>query len=420
MVTMQHQILHGDCLDRLKSLPDNSVDAVVTDPPYGLSREPNIAEVLGKWLNGEDYHHRSSGFMGNSWDSFVPGSSIWMEVNRVLKPGGYLSCFAGTRTQDLMTISLRLGGFNIRDCIAFLFMNGFPKGQDLGRLIEKSEIKNANRPNKLFEQFRDVCIQALERDGKSRKELREKLGNHMLSHYLTFGQQPALPKYRDYLIIRDYLELGHQFDEHFPKEAPRMEQITKRKEQGNTGFLSALHKGKNRSESIQPQSELAQKWAGYSSHLKPGHEPIIIARKSTNLSSVYNVLTHGVGALHIDAARIPNEERYPANVVTMENDYFFSEFFSITPRECSKKAGTKDRQTTWDDKPLSHKNDHPTVKNRKLMAWLIRLLCPPGGTVLDPFCGSGSTLVAAKKEGFSFIGIEREAEFVKIAKERCK
>src|SRR5690606_39264782 len=131
------KIIKGDCSDVLKTLPDNSVDAVVTDPPYGLSKEPDIYEVLTKWMNGEDYHHRSGGFMGKSWDSFVPGPSIWREVYRVLKPGGHALVFAGTRTQDLMTTALRLAGFEVRDVIEWLYFNGFPKSMDVSKAFDK-------------------------------------------------------------------------------------------------------------------------------------------------------------------------------------------------------------------------------------------------------------------------------------------
>src|SRR5690606_21916753 len=129
----QYTILHGDCLDRLKELPDNSVDSCVTDPPYGLSKEPDIGEVLTKWLAGEQYDHGHGGFMGKSWDSFVPHPDIWREVYRVLKPGGHALVFAGTRTQDLMTISLRMAGFEVRDVIEWLYFSGFPKNHDIGK-----------------------------------------------------------------------------------------------------------------------------------------------------------------------------------------------------------------------------------------------------------------------------------------------
>jgi len=124
MILPINQVIHGDCLEVLRTMPDNSVDAVVTDPPYGLSREPDIEEVLRHWLAGDDYNHRGGGFMGKEWDSFVPGPAVWREVCRVVKPGGHILCFAGTRTVDLMGISLRLGGFEIRDCLQWLYGSG--------------------------------------------------------------------------------------------------------------------------------------------------------------------------------------------------------------------------------------------------------------------------------------------------------
>src|SRR5690554_5504346 len=130
-------VIQGDCLDVLKTFEDNSVDSVVTDPPYGLSKEPDINEVLTKWMAGESYDHGHGGFMGKAWDSFVPHPDIWREVYRVLKPGGHALVFAGTRTQDLMTISLRLAGFEVRDVIAFLFFSGFPKSHNTHSVFKR-------------------------------------------------------------------------------------------------------------------------------------------------------------------------------------------------------------------------------------------------------------------------------------------
>src|SRR5690606_9010876 len=130
-------LYEGDCLEVMRELPSESVDAVVTAPPYGLSREPDIEEVLRHWLAGDDYKHRGGGFMGKTWDSFVPGPAVWREVARVLKPGGHILCFAGTRTVDLMGISLRLGGFEVRDCLQWLYGSGFPKSLDVSKAIDK-------------------------------------------------------------------------------------------------------------------------------------------------------------------------------------------------------------------------------------------------------------------------------------------
>lgn len=106
-MTKPYILLNDDCLNALKKIPDSSIEAVCTDPPYGLSKQPDIAEVMQHWLNDKTYEHKSTGFMGKSWDSFVPGPEYWREVYRVLKPGGHAAIFAGSRTQDLMSIALR-------------------------------------------------------------------------------------------------------------------------------------------------------------------------------------------------------------------------------------------------------------------------------------------------------------------------
>lgn len=115
------KLLRGDCRERLRDLDADSIHAVVTDPPYGLSKEPDIAEVLRHWLAGDDYQHGSGGFMGKSWDSFVPGPTYWKEVFRVMKPGAHLVAFGGTRTYDLLVLAIRMAGFEIRDQLAWMY-----------------------------------------------------------------------------------------------------------------------------------------------------------------------------------------------------------------------------------------------------------------------------------------------------------
>lgn len=136
---------HGDSLAVLRTLADNSVDSICTDPPYGLSKEPDIAEVLTHWLAGDDYVHTGSGFMTKMWDSFVPGPSVWREAFRVLKPGGYGLVFSATRTCDLMTIALRMAGFEIRDQISWVQSQGFPKSMDAARAINQ-HLKTSDSP----------------------------------------------------------------------------------------------------------------------------------------------------------------------------------------------------------------------------------------------------------------------------------
>ena len=384
-----NQIMHGDCLQVLRTFPSNAIDSVVTDPPYGLSREPDIREVLEKWLAGEDYTHRGSGFMGKTWDSFVPGPSIWREVYRVLKPGGHALVFAGTRTQDLMTTALRLAGFEIRDVIEWLYFNGFPKSMDVSKAFDK-------------------------RAGAER----EKIGK----------------------AIRG--SAGFSAD-----IVPR----PWKKKIGEVYDITA------------PATPLAKKWDGWGTALKPAHEPIIVARKPLDGTVADNVERWGTGAINIDACRIgmsvddreayikkgrsfdgvkisalfdekgerltpkysteetikrSEQGRFPANCVTTEPDAFFSKYFNVTPPELCKRASKRDRNSDWRGEEIGMTNRHPTVKPTDLMAWLVRLITPPGGIVLDPFAGSGSTCVAARREGFFFIGIEQELEYVKIARKR--
>ena len=132
---------HGDCLQHLRNLPDNSIDSIVTDPPYGLSNTGpgNVADTIVRWAGGErDHVPEGRGFMGRPWDAFVPPPAVWDECLRVLKPGGHMLVFAGSRTQDLMGLSIRLAGFELRDSLAWIYGSGFPKSLDVSKSIDKA------------------------------------------------------------------------------------------------------------------------------------------------------------------------------------------------------------------------------------------------------------------------------------------
>jgi site-specific DNA-methyltransferase (adenine-specific) len=143
-----NKVYNGDCYEWLSAFPDNTFTAVVTDPPYGLSNQPDMQEVLKNWMAGSDYEHRGAGFMGKTWDSFVPGPKIWEEVYRVLKPGGHVLSFSGTRTYDLMVTAMRLASFQVRDKMdyylditgykSWVYGSGFPKSLDISKAIDKA------------------------------------------------------------------------------------------------------------------------------------------------------------------------------------------------------------------------------------------------------------------------------------------
>src|SRR5690625_2285699 len=402
-----YTILHGDCLDRLKELPDNSVDSVVTDPPYGLSKEPDINEVEAKRTADKEHDHGHGGCMGKSWDSFVPHPDIWKEVHRVLKPGGHALVFAGTRTQDLMTISLRLAGFEVRDVIEWLYFSGFPKSHNVSKAFDR-------------------------RAGAER----EVVGRRTDGRYkYGFSEKATFDAYAE--------KVG-----------------------GSSGFSHSKS-----GEITAPATDLARKWDGWGTSLKPSHEPIIVVRKPLIDADTGRKLTvadcvekYGTGAINVDASRIatfgedaekhkaewnrtqsakqsdtatflsPKEKeadlrafakdgRFPANCITLDEGEFYSKYFdvssvaNITPQELSKKASKKDRNSDWKGEEIDG-NSHPTVKPTDLMAWLVRLVTPEGGTVLDPFAGSGSTLVAAKREGFGFVGVELTEDYIPIIEAR--
>ena len=145
----RNSVYTGDCVQVLKRFPGNFISGILTDPPYGLSKEPDMREVLQHWLDGDDYEHTSTGFMGKKWDSFVPGPKTWEAVMRVMKPGAHLLSFSGCRTYDLMLTAMRLAGVEVRDKIdmyvdqssyfSHCYGSGFPKS----RSVWKSDIRPA-------------------------------------------------------------------------------------------------------------------------------------------------------------------------------------------------------------------------------------------------------------------------------------
>jgi site-specific DNA-methyltransferase (adenine-specific) len=368
-------VIHGDSLDELKKLPDNSIDAVVTDPPYGLGNTSasNVADCLKAWANGNEWMPKGSGFMNKAWDAWVPPPALWAEVYRVLKHGGHALVFAGSRTQDLMSISMRLAGFELRDMLMWLYSSGFPKSHDVSKAINK------------------------------------KLGAE-----------------------REVISIEKRYNE--PNGLVKIGQGERKKIERK---ITA------------PATEQAKAWQGWGTALKPAYEPIILARKPLAGTVADNVLTHGVGGLNIDGCRIETNRDlgrankiddgmfsvghglnkqaqrkqqgleaqglWPANILldnALQDPLIKRYFYCAKPSPAERQAGVKDTEL--------HKNIHPTVKPITLMRYLCRLITPKGGTILEPFAGSGTTLIASHLEGFKHIGIEREEDYVKIIRARLK
>lgn len=473
---------HGDCLDVLATLPDASVDAVVTDPPYGLANtDPDhVIETLQRWIAGErDYLPGGRGFMGKEWDAFVPPVAVWDECLRVLKPGGHVLAFAGSRTVDLMTLGLRLAGFDIRDSIAWLYGSGFPKSMDVSKAIDKLDATDERTR-------RARAFQSWLRQYLTPQDVNRLTGTDMGHHLTTHPTQPAVATAELFDLLRSELPKVPQHIEDLVSERTVESQnfaarlVTGKHSAGThrgvSGFTVAGEGKERRDFAHTPE---AREWQGWGTALKPGHEPIVMARKPLTGTVAANVLEHGTGALNIDACRLhtqgsegrdytvkrlkpgatlnreggnwrpengaeyqgrTKDGRWPANVILDESQAEVLDEQSGTsksrvgkPRgaasgdgwgmtatgaEYSDEGGASRffyvAKAQKSERPVVDGVAHPTVKPLSLASWLVRLVTPPGGTVLEPFAGSGTTVEAAMREGFNVVAVEREADYLPL------
>ena len=356
-------ILNLDCRHGLAMLPDNSVDAIVCDPMYGLGKEPDALAMLQAWMNGKDYVHKSkSGFMGKEWDAFVPQPSMWRECWRVLKPGGYLLAFAGTRTQHLMALGLQISGFEIRDMIAWVYGSGYPK--------HRSSLKPALEP-------------------------------------ITMARKPAE---RATLLNID---------------ACRVEG----RERTEYGLSNATRTAGNTYGTPSPGADFDSTVGRYPANLIHDGSPEVLALfpdSAGSGGSVPNVKIsgYGDGAVGTGSAEYLGGERTKVDCGTGSAARFF---YCAKASKKDRNEGLEDRVPTYVGRYAGgggHEsyqiNPHPTVKPTELMRYLCRLVTPPGGLIVDPFAGSGSTGKAAILEGFQFIGFELDPQYTAIANARLE
>ncbi|HLS01277.1 MAG TPA: DNA methyltransferase, partial [Beutenbergiaceae bacterium] len=267
-------IHHGDCIQVMKAMPPESVDAIVTDPPYGL------------------------GFMGRKWDS-LPPSLEWAEAcYRVLKPGGHIAAFGGTRTWHRLAVAIEDAGFEMRDSLAWLYGSGFPKSHDVGKAIDKVN-GEAGRLHKFTAWMRTTGITA--------RQLNEATGTNMGGHYLTAASQPAIPTPDLWAKIRPLVgEVPDWVDELVERiEAER--EILHEKPAfgiGGKGTYNGHAEGATYKELGEAVTHEAAQWDGWGTALKPAFEPIVLARKPLVGTVAGNVLAHGTGAINVDACRV--------------------------------------------------------------------------------------------------------------------
>ena len=419
---MTHQLHHGDCLEVLRSMPDCSVDSIVTDPPYGLS------------------------FMGKKWDYDVPSVDVWVECLRVLKPGGHLLAFAGTRTQHRMAVRIEDAGFEIRDMIAWVYGSGFPKSMDVSKAIDKQRDDSED----IHRVVRWVEARRVE-SGVTRAQVEAHFETQNIGQALftiTAGSKSRVATWEQWIELKSLLKFDNDMDAEVwrlngrkgkPGEAFAEREVVGQ-HKTDMGGLGGERLGQAGGNITAPSTDAAKEWQGWGTALKPALEPITVARKPLVGTVAENVLQHGTGAINVDGGRVGKREKEQfigakSGTVNSYGNYFYEKSGTPLPEgrwpanfihDGSEEATDllKDSARFFycakASKADRGENHHPTVKPTDLMRYLCRLVTPPNGIVLDPFNGSGSTGCAAVLEGFQYIGIEREAEYIAISEKRIE
>ena len=423
------RLLLGDCIDKLKELEDNSVDSIVTDPPYGLS------------------------FMGKQWDYDVPSQEIWEECMRVLKPGGHLLSFAGSRTYHRMAVRIEDAGFEIRDQLMWIYGSGFPKSMNVGMKVDEKlgnerelveRPKSEQRPNADNNRDKNKDVGGFAMSDNKYKSVGnsewEGWGTALKPAHepIVMARKPLSEK----TIVDNVLEWGTGginiddsrigLDEELDKSQLRT--INRSQKTENDGWGMNSNGGDVvqvvRPEGRFPANVIFDEEAGkildeQSGHLKSG---FMKAGTNRKMSSNPNVNTYGYfnsdttyNDTYGDSGGASRFFYCPKTSKTDRNEGL-DDFEKKSRSDANKMMGKSGNFKTGsgNDRTTEFKNNHPTVKPTDLMLYLIRLVTPKGGTTLDPFMGSGSTGKAAVRGGFDFVGVEREEEYMKIAKARIQ
>jgi DNA modification methylase len=307
------KVINGNSIEELKKFPDNYFGSVVTDPPYGLSAARNS----GKKSKG--------GFMGKKWDYDVPSVELWQEVFRVLKEGGHLLAFAGTRTQHRMAVNIEDAGFEIRDMIAWVYGSGFPKSHNIGKAVDKN-----NGKYKIdLTDFGNYIKEKREAKRYSRKQLDDIMETcTAVSWWEGRKTGVQLPSKKMYKKLKKVLDLDNKFDDLIDWQEAEREITGKSKYAGrrpNDRTEHNLMKGFTGSKfdyvETAPATPEAKEWEGWGTALKPALEPITMARKPFKTSVAENVLQNGVGGINIDGCRVGKDKRINKGGRTGKNPY---------------------------------------------------------------------------------------------------
>ena len=405
----KNKILCGDSLEVLKDFEDNYFDSAVTDPPYGLA------------------------FMGKKWDYDVPQVELWKEVHRVIKPGGHLLSFAGSRTYHRMAVNIEDAGFEIRDMLGWLYGSGFPKSHNIGKAVDKLQGNKRDKLGKFkntgnsFNKVKGFGVNTSLSD-KSNKEWDITKGN---SEWEGWGTA-LKPAHEPIVMARK------------PFNTSVAENVLKH----GTGGINIDECRVGTDEKLKferkKESTTTSGWRDvnrnpYEQHNEGRFPANIIHDGSEEVLEIFPETKSGSGIKNKNPKKIfestfkSGDQRffkadsgtaarffYCAKASKAERDMGLKDLVWEKQRFETKEVGHGNLGATMEKFDTKGKNNHPTVKPIKLMEYLVRLVTPKEGIVLEPFAGSGTTLIACKQEGFNYIGIEREQEYCDIAEARLK
>ena len=408
----QTKLMKGDNMESLKKLPDNSIDSIVTDPPYGLS------------------------FMGKKWDYDVPSVEFWKEVYRVLKPGGHILSFGGTRTYHRMVVNIEDAGFEIRDQVQWLYGSGFPKSHNIAKAVDKIEgnerefiRKQTNVAGRNDTLIGDRTDSGAGMYSGTKKEIDVTKGQ---SKYEGFGT--ALKPANEPICVARKPLSEKTIAENVMKwgtgginiDGCRVgSEVMKEQIRDNDGgmFMNknkvvlSEHEGRFPANIIldETAAELLDEQSGVTKSTGA------IRKKDTDTDATSIDYKHKTGELSNPyAGQEGGASRffYVAKVSKKERNLGLDRFEEKETKVTNYHDFDR-LDGTYKSIPI-HKNTHPTLKPINLMTYLCRLVTPEGGIVLDPFMGSGSTGIAACLEGFRFVGMELDGDYFKIAEARIE
>lgn len=432
----------------------------------------------------------SGGFMGKAWDATLPNPEVWRQAMRVLKPGGHVIAFSATRTMGRLSTDIEDSGFEIRDTISWLYWQGFPKSLDLSKAIDKMKhnLSEVLEVTAWIKKARDAA-------GVKNTDIDKAFGfAGMAGHWTTQKTQPTVPTLDQVPVLLNVLGVTDPpkriqsllLDLNSQKGEPGKNwwkrkvigkkegtDLTKQTIAASVASQGRTKTAKKTFDITASASELAEKWEGWGTALKPAMEPAVLARKPFIGTVANNVIEHGTGAINIEDCRMPygdpcwpgpndtldideadtgkmsgkgsgagseiyglrggfrnassDNGRWPANIFVCpkpaqsEKSAGLESYGKTAANEVTgRKKGAAGAKHARSGKTGDSANFHPTVKPVRLMRWLIRLVTPPGGVVMDTFLGSGTTMVAAEREGFRCIGVEMSGEFASLSEARVQ